>query len=176
MSEYKYDNRYGFLISNIIPFNIFSLLLSPIFIVVKNERALKKINYCLMIFAYIPIALTATAVFLVGNVIMFPFAYVVGVLKKIQLIVDGTSGCSSLGDLLLFLLFGWLILALSVFNDTTLFFCHLWSTKTESMYQGFKAEQFTLDEFYVMEQLMRKIEKAHRKNSDEQVVNVKEVL
>ena len=83
MSEYKYDNRYGFLIANIIPFNIFSLLLSPLFIVVKNERALKKINYCLMVLAYNPIALVATTTFFIGNVILFPFAYLIAILKKI---------------------------------------------------------------------------------------------
>ena len=67
-------------------------------------------------------------------------------------------------------------MAASVFVDTLLFFVHLFSQNVESMNQSFRAEQLTMEEFTIMQTLLSKIEKAHRKNSDEQTVNVKEVL
>ena len=82
MSEYKYDSRYGFLIANVIPFNIFSLMLAPIFYVIHNENTLRKINSKLMLLAYSPVAIIATVIFFLMNVVMFPFAWIIAVLKK----------------------------------------------------------------------------------------------
>jgi hypothetical protein len=36
MAEYKSDSRYGFLIVNVMPFNILAMLFSPLFIFIKN--------------------------------------------------------------------------------------------------------------------------------------------
>lgn len=102
MADYKYDSRYGFLIANMVPFNIFGFILSPIFFVIKNEAVLKRINYFLTMFSYLPIALIATIIFLAANIFFAPFAYVIGVAKKIQLL-----NCNkSLGDLITFIFLG----------------------------------------------------------------------
>ena len=106
MSEYKYDSRYGYLISNVIPFNVFSLLLSPLFIVTKSEHTLRWLNNNLMICAYSPIALIATIVFFAANVILCPFAYVVALFKKVHLLLAGTAAGGSITDLIGFILFG----------------------------------------------------------------------
>lgn len=172
MSDLKYDNRYGFLIANVIPFNILGFILSPLFFVTKNETALKRINYFLTIFSYLPIGLIATSIFLAANIILIPFAYIIGVAKKIQLINFKTS----LGDLFIFIFFGLFIMALSAFLDTWMFFCHLFSHKTETMNQPFLGEQFTLDEFRIMHHLLVRLEKEHRKTSDSKVVSVKGML
>lgn len=67
-------------------------------------------------------------------------------------------------------------MALSAFLDTYMFFCHLFSNKTESMNQPFRGEQFTLDEFRIMQHLLVRLEKEHRKKSDSQVIAVKGML
>jgi len=128
ISEYKYDSRYGFLISNVIPFNIFSLLLAPIFFVVKNEDTLRKINLTLMRFAYLPIAIIATVIFFFMNVAMVPFAWMVALLKKFHLLLTGVTGRSSVFDLIGFVSFGWLIMAASAVLDTAFFLAHLFSS------------------------------------------------
>ena len=86
MAEYKYDSHYGFLIANFLPFNVFNLLLAPLFIVMGRDQSLKKLNRWLMVIGYSPLAIIVTSVFFALNVLLLPFAYVIGILKKLQLL------------------------------------------------------------------------------------------
>lgn len=86
MNEYKYDSRYGFLVSNLVPLNFLSLLVSPLLLVIKNDETLRQMNTFMSIIGYLPIALVTTAVFMLASTVMVPFAYLAAAGKKVQLL------------------------------------------------------------------------------------------
>jgi hypothetical protein len=133
MVEYKYDSTYGFLILNFLPFNLVNLLIAPIFIFTKNVLLLKQLNQWLTVIGYLPIGLIVTVIFFVANTLMLPFAYVIGFLKKVQLILTGKSSGHYVLDLVYFVALGWLSLTLNVLIDTVFFMAHLFSKNFESI-------------------------------------------
>ena len=110
MSEYKRDKRYGFLIVNLAPFGLLSMLAVPLLFCVKDEKKLKSINSLLLQIGYSPLAFTATAVFLIVNFIMWPVACLAAIIKKVQLAVI-EPGKSSFYEIGRFVALGWATLA-----------------------------------------------------------------
>lgn len=85
ISNLKYDKRYGAMITAIPPFNLLTFITTPIFMLTKNPRRLKKINHTLTLISYLPIAFILVVIFTVLNVILIPFAYIFAVAHKIKL-------------------------------------------------------------------------------------------
>lgn len=85
ISSLKYDKRYGALVTAIPPFNVIMFFITPVFLMIKNPRKLKKLNHTLTLITYIPLATVLVLVFIAGNTIMMPFAYVYALIHKIKL-------------------------------------------------------------------------------------------
>ena len=119
VSAYKWDAHYGALIITFMPFNAFAFLLSPLFIVIKDQQKLRNMNWFLAVIGYVPLAMLLLAFYIPANLIMLPFAYVAALIKKIYLIRK-----ISVADFVLFLVFGLLILLVSVFKDSFEFVLH----------------------------------------------------
>lgn len=120
MADYKQDKRYGFLIVNTAPLSLVSLLVAPFLVCIKSETTLKRMNSILLRIGYLPVAVAATAVFLIANVLMCPVAYLATLAKKLQLTLTARTKTSA-ADLITFGLVGLLTLAISVIIDTRFF-------------------------------------------------------
>ena len=120
MNEYKYDSRYGFLVSNLMPLNLLSLLISPLLFVIHDDAVLKRLNFFMSVIGYLPNAVAATVIFIVASTVMIPFAYIAALCKKIQLITQ-QANVRSFFDFIIFLIFGLLILAIHIPFDTAIF-------------------------------------------------------
>ena len=81
---YEDDRRYGGLIVGIPPFSILALLMIPFYMSVTNEKVLRKVNDWFTKIMFAPMALLITLVFMLGNIILLPFAYVVAIVKKVK--------------------------------------------------------------------------------------------
>lgn len=73
------------MITAVPPFNVLMFLMTPIFLLVKNPRKLRKINHALTLITYMPIAFIFTIIFAVINIVLLPFAYVFAIAHKIKL-------------------------------------------------------------------------------------------
>eukprot|EP00347_Sterkiella_histriomuscorum_P018923 403343649 len=73
--QYKYDKVYGSLICSIPPFNILMLPTSIIYFFIKDKDKLARINSFLVKIAFAPKILLITPIFIAGNVLFLPFAY-----------------------------------------------------------------------------------------------------
>ena len=105
-----------------MPFNAITLLFFPLFIVVKDERKLRSMNWFFTVIGYVPVALLLLVLYIPANLIMLPFSYVAALIKKVYLIRR-----NSVLDLILFLIFGLLILLVSVIKDSFEFTLHLFN-------------------------------------------------
>lgn len=116
ISSLKYDKRYGAMITAIPPFNVVMFLMTPVFLLIKNPRRLKKINHSLTLMSYLPLASILIAVFAAFNLLMLPFAYVYALIHKIKLCFAPRihrSRKSLLTDMGMFLALGIVLLSLS---------------------------------------------------------------
>jgi hypothetical protein len=77
------DKTYSVLISMPPPFNILLFFLAPFLISSKNPQNL---NMTFLIIAYLPILITVTLLFAIGEVIMWPFVYVKMVFHKLTMV------------------------------------------------------------------------------------------
>ena len=119
---YEDDSRYGGLIVGIPPFGLLALPMIPIYMFVKNENVLRRINDVFTKVIFGPVAVIITASFMALNAVLLPFAYVVAIFKKFKLLRiqrkatfrhdEGTSEQTWL-DLIVFILFGVPILAVN---------------------------------------------------------------
>ena len=101
------------------PFNALAIFLVPYYMCVSDERKLRYVNNIFTIVQFVPVALVLTLVFMAGNLVLLPFAYLGAIFKKIKLLRKGRSkkkqaksgtSCSDLG---MFFLFGVPMLLLS---------------------------------------------------------------
>ena len=83
---YEDDSRYGGLIVGTPPFTLLALLMIPVYLLVKDEKTLIKLNDRFTKLLFAPIALLTTTVFMALNLLLLPFAYLAAILKKIKLI------------------------------------------------------------------------------------------
>jgi hypothetical protein len=73
------------MITAVPPFNVLMFLMTPLFVLVKNPRRLKKINHALTLITYMPIAFILVIIFAVVNIALMPIAYVFAIAHKIKL-------------------------------------------------------------------------------------------
>ena len=85
---YKYRKYYGALIAACPPFNLFILPFLPIYLCNSKKKRLRKLNNTLVKIVFTPFALIYTAVFLICNILLIPFAYVYTCYKKLNLIFN----------------------------------------------------------------------------------------
>lgn len=160
MNEYKYDSRYGFLVSNLMPLNFLSLLVSPLLLVIKNDETLRQMNTFMSIIGYLPFALVTTAVFMAASIVMVPFAYLAALGKKFQLIFQSAEARSVI-DLIFFLVFGLILLAVRVPIDSCYFYWHLFSFNADTVKDKLLVDELmTLEEFKAVMSYLKKIEKS----------------
>ena len=133
ISNLKYDKRYGAMITTIPPFNLFTFITTPIFMLTKNPRRLKKINHTLTLISYLPIAFILVVTFAVLNVILMPFAYIFAIAHKIKLCFFAPrihrSRQELFNDLGIFLVLGIFFLSLSQVTDIYYFSKQLFDWK-----------------------------------------------
>lgn len=76
-------------------------------------------NAFLMHISYSQITVISTILYFVVNLLMLPFAYIVGIAKKLQLLITvKIAKLSNTLDFVLFLSIGWLSLLLCIIIDT----------------------------------------------------------
>ena len=83
---YEDDSRYGGLIVGIPPFNLLALPMIPLYMFVKNENVLRRINDIFTKVIFIPIAILITVFFIAINAMLLPLAYIAAVFKKFKLL------------------------------------------------------------------------------------------
>ena len=117
MPVYLDDPHYGGLIFATPPFNLFTCFMIPVYACIKDRRRLRRINdlYCRLV--YMPIAVILTLAFMAVNLCLLPFAYIMAIVHKINLLANPrTSKFSKIAnerpgyDLLFFVILGLFIL------------------------------------------------------------------
>jgi len=83
---YEDDSRYGGLIVGSPPFNIFALLLVPLYAVISDVETIRSINTAYTKIIYLPIALCLTVIFAFFSLLMIPFAYLSALSGKLQML------------------------------------------------------------------------------------------
>lgn len=79
---YEDDIRYGGLIVGTPPFNILALPMIPYYMLETNQKRLRRVNDIFTKVMFVPLALIITAIFMVQNLILLPFAYLAAIYKK----------------------------------------------------------------------------------------------
>jgi hypothetical protein len=166
ISSLKYDKRYGAMVTAIPPFNVFMFLLTPIFLMVKNPRRLKKINHTLTLITYLPLAFILIIVFIAGNTLMMPFAYLYALIHKIKLCLAPRihrSRRSLVTDLLVFLVLGLVLLSLCQLSDIYYFTKQLFYWKVQKLDQH-KVESISITAFKALEDVIKQIQTEIKKS------------
>lgn len=120
ISALKYDKMYGAMITAVPPFNVLMFLVTPLFLMTKNPRRLKKINHTLTLITYFPIACILVVIFAIINICLMPFAYIFAIAHKIKLCFSPRihrSRKELLQDLGIFMALGMVFLSLSQLTD-----------------------------------------------------------
>ena len=138
---YQNDERYGGLLVVPPPFNVLSPLLIIPFLLVKEEYYLRKMNSIFCKITFLPQALFLGCFFVIGNVILLPFGYLAGIYKKIKLtllnnIVKKRKKWEEVLDLLIFVIFGLPMLAISQLTDLYFFMLHIYREDIEKYDMG----------------------------------------
>ena len=71
-NKMEYNKRYSALVSSFSPWNGVLIPVLPIFLLARDSRS---INSLMLHVEYIPIVYALTLVFLIGNLLLMPFAY-----------------------------------------------------------------------------------------------------
>ena len=79
---YEDDRKYGSLIVSSPPFNVLAIILVPIFLCLRDENKIRRINNFFAKLSFVPLALFLTIVFMAMNLIMLPFAYLMAIFWK----------------------------------------------------------------------------------------------
>ncbi len=77
------DKKYSLLISLPPPFNVFLFFFAPFLLTSKQPEQL---NQKLLLLAYMPVLLASVLVFLIGEIIMWPFVYSKMVFHKLTMV------------------------------------------------------------------------------------------
>ena len=83
---YEDDSRYGGLIVTMPPFNVLAIFMVPFYVLIKDEKKLRKLNDQFTQVMFAPSALIITLVFAVSNLLLVPFAYFGALYKKLRLL------------------------------------------------------------------------------------------
>jgi len=84
LPRYQYDYLFGVLIILPPPFNLITTPFILIFLCIKNlnPKVVTKVNECLTNFVFIPYAMIYTIMFVVSNLCLLPWAFVIGIYAK----------------------------------------------------------------------------------------------
>lgn len=132
MQEYAYEPTYFGLISACPPLNVVSFACSPFYIYLKNKKMLNKINKFIMYFSYLPFPILLAPFYLLWNVILLPFAYVVLIVvyaKKYK----ANKNSANMKELLFYIFLSPLVLIVSLFTDLYVFWKHLYQKNYEKI-------------------------------------------
>lgn len=116
IGNWKYDRKYGAMITAVPPFNVLMFFATPLFFATKNARTLKKINRVLTQITYMPLALFYLSVFIAVNASLTPFAFLYSLLQKIKncsVAQNHRSKRELYRDLGMFAILGFVLLALA---------------------------------------------------------------
>lgn len=121
------DKEYSALISLPTPLNSVLIILAPFLLTSKNPESL---NECILLFGYMPILCGMIFVFLIYNIILWPFAYIKMFFHKvIMIMVYSKSFRVSRADkfmhFVIWVTFGPFILVLNTITDLYFFVKHL---------------------------------------------------
>ena len=95
---YEDDEFYGGLVVGIPPVNMLAILMAPVYLYVKDQKLLKKINDTFTKVMFVPSALIFTALFMALNLILLPFAYLAAIFKKAKLVNIRIPSRNKTGD------------------------------------------------------------------------------
>ena len=85
---YEDNPMYGGLIIGTPPFNLLAIFMIPFYLCVKDKKKLKQMNDLFTKLMFAPIALTVTALFMILNIMLLPFAYFAAIVKKIKILTS----------------------------------------------------------------------------------------
>jgi uncharacterized integral membrane protein len=159
-STLEYDKQCSALVSSFPPYNIIALLFSP-FIMIKKEPV--TLNLVLFHIEYAPLLLILLIVFIAGNLVLIPFAYIKGIYVNLQQLwsnkVEGNLPYRCL-RLLVWLLFGPIILLMNLVADIIAFIMHLYQNKMSYRKQQMKAMKMTQSTY---DMIQTSFENEHKK-------------
>jgi hypothetical protein len=159
ISNFKYDKKYGAMITAIPPFNVLMFFATPLFLLTKNPRKLKKINNVLTQITYFPIAAILITIFVSCNICMVPFAYLFALLHKGKLcFMDRIHRDRKqlMKEFTFFAFFGILLLLLSQIKDAYYFAKQLFNWKMEKL-DHHKVDSISITAFTTLEGVVKQI-------------------
>jgi len=155
---YKFDNKYGGLIFIAPPFNLLVLPLVPFYLLIENEVTLKSFNIIVCKILFVPYATIYTCVFIVFNLVMAPFGYLVAIFNKFKMLCSSRvmkafkrSTGTLVVDLLVFTICGPVMLLCSQVTDLFYFVLHLYSWKLKKLNDQGKICLITIEDLIVVE-------------------------
>ena len=119
----EYDKQYSALVSSFSPWNGTIIPVIPWFVLKRDTR---KLNRGYLHLEYIPILLIFTALFMASSLALLPFAYLKGIFLKIVRVAQRKDRLYWSAQMLIFLLFGPLILIANFLCDVFVFWVHLY--------------------------------------------------
>ena len=126
--ELTYDENYGAFLLAMIPLNFVVLPILPMAILTKPSE---KMNNMIVIIQYSVLIVIIYIIFLIGSVVMTPFAYLKSVGQKIERLTKATTIREQIlagAELLIFVAFGLGILVLDLVAD----FYYFWANNFRS--------------------------------------------
>ena len=146
-----YDKKASGLISIPPPLNLLPLIMSPLYFTRLNQA---KLNTLVLHVCYIPVLLITTLIFIVFNLFILPFAFFKGIAVKVQFLFYRKSKIKMnkrILSLLVFILFGILILLLNLCVDMVYFFKHMYQNELNCISKKIKTKQILLNSFNIIE-------------------------
>ena len=116
MPKYEYHRLYGALAMPSFVLSWLSLLVMPILVCAKSKRTLVLVNQVCFVISYMPIFLVCLVFFMIGNLVMLPFAYLKTIVHKAALMHHYKS-INYCRGLLFFIVFGVPLLAATQISD-----------------------------------------------------------
>lgn len=159
----EYDRNCSSLVSSFPPWNVISIILMPLIIIIKRPV---HINNILFHLNYLPLFVLVSAAYLASNALLLPVAYIKGVYVTLQQIWTSnqeTNIFMRILKFLFFLFFGPVVLVLNSIADTIVFFIHCYQYKMNYR-KLFKKSYSVSKGCYYM--LQTKFEAEHRRGKD----------
>ena len=150
-SSLGYDKKASGLISIPPPLNILPLIISPLYFTWVNQA---KLNTLVLHVCYIQVLLITTLIFIAFNFFILPFAFFKGIAVKVQFLFYRKSKIKMykrILSLLVFILFGILILLLNLCVDMVYFFKHMYQNELHYISKKIQTKQILLNSFNTIE-------------------------
>ena len=156
------DKEYSAIVSMPVPLNVLLIFVTPFLLGSKGNQ--EKFNLCLLKFTYIPIMIVLTILYIVYNIVLWPFAYIkLFVHKFVMIFVYSKSYRSSRADKFIvfakWVFLGFLILPANSILDFPYFIRHL-------MFMGIPKTKDKHGETQVTKQNLKKLIQYFRERSE----------